>query len=180
MSSIAQFELLLRQLLSPDNTLRNQAEQSFNECKKYPDNTVVHLLQLLRGSADTEVRSLSIILLRRMLLKESEPIWAHLSRETQQGLKQGLLAALVEEKVDKVKHKLSVCISALAASLVNSEGWPELLPALFNFAKTDQPALREAALHVFAQLAQFLGASLVPYFSLLRTVLVLDSVIKQA
>lgn len=60
--SIENFERVLQNILSPDNNLRNQAEQHFNTAKQNPDYCVSSLLSILRNSKEVSVCPLLLTL----------------------------------------------------------------------------------------------------------------------
>jgi hypothetical protein len=61
-------------------------------------------------------------------------------------------------------------VSELASSILPENGWPELLPFMFQCVTADNNRLRESALLIFAQLAQYIGETLVPYLDTLHSV----------
>lgn len=60
--SLQEFEQVIANILSPDNNIRNQAEQYYNSTKSNPDFCVGSLVQLLRSSQQIHVRKLSFSL----------------------------------------------------------------------------------------------------------------------
>lgn len=55
MATLQDFEAILLNTLSSDNTVRKQAEDLFDQAKQYPDQIVTSLTQLLRQSQRAEV-----------------------------------------------------------------------------------------------------------------------------
>jgi hypothetical protein len=62
----ANFELLVMQLLSADNTGRKQAEAVYEALKAHPDPCLELLLRCLRQSEKVENRSFCAIMLRKV------------------------------------------------------------------------------------------------------------------
>jgi hypothetical protein len=62
-------------------------------------------------------------------------------------------------------------VGELAAGIYDDGKWPELLPFLFTCVTQGQETLKESALNVFAQLAEYLGESLVPHLDTLHGIL---------
>jgi hypothetical protein len=62
----ANFELLVMQLLSADNTGRKQAEAVYEALKTHPDPCLELLLRCLRQSEKVENRSFCAIMLRKV------------------------------------------------------------------------------------------------------------------
>jgi hypothetical protein len=113
LSSAANFEMLVAQLLVPDNTARQQAEELFQDSKQHADACVSHLTQILRTSPSMEHKSFCAVMLRKVhapligslrrwspladlasqaaapplqvLTKEDPPVWAKASPNVQVG-----------------------------------------------------------------------------------------------
>jgi len=188
MSDIQQFELLIQQLMSADNNLRGQAEQSFNTAvRQFPDKVAISLLQLVRGSSNQPIRELSVILLRKTLVaKESEEtgdktrFWHKLSAETHQTIKNELLIGVEQEQQSSVRKKLADAVSELALFLSTHCAveespielqWPELLPFLFRLSRSENEEQRRSALEMFSKLCLYLGDSLKAHIHVLKDVL---------
>ena len=171
MSTLAAFEQLLGGLSSADNAARAQYEALFNECKKQPDVLCLQLVRALRTSTAQETREMASILLRRVLTKDEVSLWANLQAQTQDGIKGELLKSIQEESVKSITRKVCDTVCELAAGIFEDGKWPELLPFLFQCVTAGTPNLRESALNVFAQLAQYVGESLVPHLATLHGIL---------
>ena len=170
MSNLTAFEQLLGGLTSVDNSARTQYEALFNECKKQGDVLCLQLVKALRTSAQVETREMAAILLRRVLTKDEVSLWANLQAQTQAGIKSELLKSLHEEQNKRIAGKVGDTVSELAAG-VYEEGWPELLPFLFQCVTTGSDALKVTALNVFGELAAYIGDSLVPHLATLHGIL---------
>ena len=68
-------------------------------------------------------------------------------------------------------HQVCDTVGELAAGIYDDGKWPELLPFLFTCVTQGQETLKESALNVFAQLAEYLGESLVPHLDTLHGIL---------
>ena len=172
MQSLVAFEQLLGGLSASDNAARAQYEAIFNESKKQPDLLCLQLVRALRTSGATETREMASILLRRVLTKDEVSVWANLQAQTQEGIKGELLKSLQEESAKSIVRKVRDVVCELAAGIFDDGKWPELMPFLFNCVVNAQnPPLRESALIVFAQLAEYIGESLVPHLATLHQIL---------
>ena len=60
-AALQQFEQMVLALMSPDNTMRGQAEETFNQAKQNPDALTTALLTHLRknGGEQARIRALS-------------------------------------------------------------------------------------------------------------------------
>mmetsp|Transcript_21433 Transcript_21433/g.29989 ORF Transcript_21433/g.29989 Transcript_21433/m.29989 type:complete len:1094 (-) Transcript_21433:418-3699(-) len=177
-SNISQFELILKQLLSIDNTARKQAEDAYNETKKNPEFLIASLVHFIRLSTDEQVRDLCCVLLRRALGSGNDSLWGNISPQAQATVKIQLLEIMEMDQSQHSRGQVANCISELALTIFDPKNpnpttaWPELLPFLFKLVKSDKPGLRETALNIFADLAPHLGDVLRPHFPLLKEVLV--------
>jgi len=171
MSSLTAFEQLLGGLSSADNATRTQYESLFNECKKQPDLLCLQLTRAMRSSGAQETREMASILLRRVLTKDEVSLWANLQQQTQDGVKGELLKVLQEEQTRSIVRKACDTICELAAGILEEGKWPELLPFLFQCVTNGTDALKESALNVFAQLAEYIGDALVPHLAMLHGIL---------
>ena len=171
MSSLTAFEQLLSGLSSADNSARVQYESIFNECKKQPDLLCLQLTRALRTSGAQETREMASILLRRVLTKDEVSLWANLQQQTQDGVKGELLKVLQEESVRSIVRKACDTVCELAAGILEEGKWPELLPFLFQCVTSGTANLKESALNVFAQLAEYIGDALVPHLATLHGIL---------
>ncbi|MFS8008671.1 putative TOG domain, importin beta family [Helianthus anomalus] len=173
-----QFETLISHLMSAVNEQRSQAETLFNLCKQHhPDTLVLKLSQLLHSSPHAEARAMSAVLLRRILTagsgnddSQSVTLYPSLSIQTKLTLKSSLLESVSRESVKSIAKKLCDTVSELAAVVLPENEWPELLPFMFSCVTSGNPRLRESALLIFAQLAQYIGEMLVPHLDTLHSV----------
>ncbi|KAK9941431.1 hypothetical protein M0R45_018032 [Rubus argutus] len=167
----APFQTLISHLMSSSNEQRSQAELLFNLCKQTdPDSLSLKLAHLLQFSPAQEARAMSAILLRKQLTRDDSYLWPRLSANTQSTLKSILLSCIQREDIKSISKKLCDTISELASGILPDNGWPELLPFMFQCVSSDSPKLQESAFLIFAQLSQYIGDSLVPFIKELHTV----------
>ncbi|KAJ6713495.1 IMPORTIN-5-LIKE [Salix purpurea] len=113
---------------------------------------------------------MSAVLLRKLLTRDDSYLWPRLSLQTQSSLKSILLACLQQESVKSITKKLCDTVSELASGILPDNGWPDLLPFMFQCVTSDSVKLQESAFLIFAQLSQYIGESLVPYIKELHGV----------
>ncbi|KAM7500304.1 hypothetical protein LguiA_024718 [Lonicera macranthoides] len=165
------FETLISTLMSTNNDQRSQAETLFNLCKQtHPDNLSLKLAHVLHSSPTPESRAMSAVLLRKLLTAGESSLYPSLSPAAQLTLKSTLLESITRETTRTITKKLCDTISELASSVLPENGWPEILPFMFQCVTSENPKLRESSLLIFAQLAQYIGESLVPYLDTLHSV----------
>ncbi|KAI7729184.1 hypothetical protein M8C21_025858, partial [Ambrosia artemisiifolia] len=131
----APFEALISHLTSSSNDQRSNAEIIFNLCKQTDPNTlVIKLAQLLQLSPHVEARAMSAVLLRKQLTQDDSLVWNSLTRSTQ---------SLLEEAKTVIK-KLCDTVSELGSVILRDNGWPELLPFVFQCVALDNYKLQES------------------------------------
>ncbi|KAM5550342.1 hypothetical protein ABKV19_027497 [Rosa sericea] len=167
----SQFETLISHLMSSSNEQRSQAEALFNLCKQaHPDALLLKLVHVLQASTRPESRTMSVILLRRQLTRDDSFLWPRLSASTQSTLKSTLLTCLQSESTKSMSKKLCDTVSELASAILPDNQWPELLPFMFHCVTSENSKLQESALLIFAQLAHYIGETLVPQLTTLHSV----------
>ncbi|KAM1802697.1 hypothetical protein ACFX12_028759 [Malus domestica] len=167
----APFQTLISHLMSSANDQRSQAELLFNLCKQTdPDSLSLKLAHLIQFSPAAEARAMSAILLRKQLTRNDSYLWPRLNPTTQSTLKTILLTCIQQEGTKSISKKLCDTISELASGILPDNGWPELLPFMFQCVSSDSPKLQEAAFLIFAQLSQYIGDIMVPHIKELHAV----------
>ncbi|KAI3366277.1 hypothetical protein L3Q82_009751 [Scortum barcoo] len=174
MAEQQQFYLLLGNLMSPDNNVRKQAEETYDTI---PGQTkITFLLQAIRdGSAAEEVRQMAAVLLRRLLSSSFEEIYPGLTLEMQTAIKTELLTSIQQETSPNIRKKVCDIAAELCRNLIDDDGnnqWPELLKFLFDSVNSDNVGLREAALHIFWNFPGIFGNQQQHYMEVIKRMLV--------
>ncbi|EOA34033.1 hypothetical protein CARUB_v10021533mg [Capsella rubella] len=172
------FETLISHLMSSSNEQRSHAESLFNLCKQtHPDSLALKLVQSLNSSPNLELRAMSAVLLRKQLTRAGDDddgsafIYTRIAESTRLSIKSVLLASLQQESTKSIAKKVCDTISELASAILPENGWPELLPFMFQCVVAgDNPNLQEYALLIFSRLAQYIGETLIPHLSTLHSV----------
>uniref|UniRef100_A0AAY5F0B9 TOG domain-containing protein n=1 Tax=Electrophorus electricus TaxID=8005 RepID=A0AAY5F0B9_ELEEL len=115
MAEQQQFYLLLGNLMNPDNSVRKQAEETYDTI---PGATkITFLLQAIRdASAAEEVRQMAAVLLRRLLSSSFEEVYPGLTLDIQTAIKTELLACIQLDGSSSIRKK--VCDVAAECSLI--------------------------------------------------------------
>lgn len=167
----AAFELLLRRLLETSNEDRKEAERVFTLCKTQGEALTVRLVGVIQSpSISPDVRTLAAVLLRRVIVKDEESLWPQLNPSAQAKLKTDLLSILQAEPAKPIWKKVCDTISELAVGIVETSGWPELLPFMFQCVTANDDRMKEASLIIFAQIAPYLQDPLLPHLASLHDV----------
>ncbi|KAL1215898.1 Transportin-1 [Cardamine amara subsp. amara] len=171
------FETLISHLMSSSNEQRSHAESLFNLCKQtHPDSLSLKLVQSLNSSPNPELRAMSAVLLRKQLTRtgdddDSAFIYPRIGESTRSTIKSVLIASLQQESTKSIAKKLCDTIAELASAILPENGWPELLPFMFQcVVAANNVNLQEYALLIFSRLAQYIGETLIPYLNTLHSV----------
>lgn len=127
------------------------------------------------------------------MLTRDEPLWSKISHQVKQTIKSELLACLQHEPERSITKKVCDCVSDIATEIFDdvkvavmksmdvqedteavrqhateifhkeSQGWPELLPFIFQCVQSGQPSHAESAFLVFDQLARFSMDQMIQY-----------------
>uniref|UniRef100_A0A4W3GP23 Karyopherin (importin) beta 3 n=1 Tax=Callorhinchus milii TaxID=7868 RepID=A0A4W3GP23_CALMI len=134
MAEQQQFYLLLSNLLNPDNAIRKQAEEAYENITGQAK--VTFLLQALRNTAaGEEVRQMAAVLMRRMLSASFEEVYPNLPTDAQNAIKTELLLGIQTEGSPNIRRKTCDIAAELSRNLIDDDGnnqWPELLKFLFE------------------------------------------------
>uniref|UniRef100_A0AAR2LIC1 TOG domain-containing protein n=1 Tax=Pygocentrus nattereri TaxID=42514 RepID=A0AAR2LIC1_PYGNA len=100
-----QFYLLLGNLMSPDNNVRKQSEETYDAI---PGSTkITFLLQAIRdASAAEDVRQMAAVLLRRLLSSAFEEVYPGLTIDVQMAIKTELLASIQMDSSSSIRKKV--------------------------------------------------------------------------
>jgi hypothetical protein len=170
MADISQFEQMILALCSPDNTIRNQAEQALNQAKENPEILLTAMTQLLRTNQNPQVRSMCALLLRKQAMQpgaadasgQASSSLARLSPQARQMVKSELLACIEAETERSIRKKVCDAVGQFGVSELsaNIASWPELLPFMLQASTSGHAAMQEAALLIFSALSDFIAEHL--------------------
>uniref|UniRef100_A0A8C5LW63 Importin 5 n=1 Tax=Leptobrachium leishanense TaxID=445787 RepID=A0A8C5LW63_9ANUR len=169
-----QFYLLLGNLLSPDNSSRKQAEETYDSIPG--PSKITFLLQAIRNAgAAEEARQMAAVLLRRLLSSSFEDVYPSLPVEVQNAIKSELLLVIQLEAQSNMRKKICDIVAELARNLIDDDGnnqWPEALKFLFESVSSQDVGLREAALHIFWNFPGIFGNQQQHYLDVIKRMLV--------
>jgi len=166
-----EFEAIVRNLMSPDNAARNQAETMYAGIKgSNPGWLVQALLHVLQTSQDHALRQMCAVILRRAIAKLGpESAFPTLATDVQALTKSSLLQLVAAEQQSPVRRSLTFCVSGLASVLCEKGEWPELFPFLFTGVKDGDAGLKKACLGIFSSLTGYLEDTFIQqYIPVLR------------
>uniref|UniRef100_A0A8C5JYC5 Importin 5 n=1 Tax=Jaculus jaculus TaxID=51337 RepID=A0A8C5JYC5_JACJA len=169
-----QFYLLLGNLLSPDNVVRKQAEETYENIPG--QSKITFLLQAIRNTtAAEEARQMAAVLLRRLLSSAFDEVYPTLPSDVQTAIKSELLIIIQMETQSSMRKKVCDIAAELARNLIDEDGnnqWPEGLKFLFDSVSSQNMGLREAALHIFWNFPGIFGNQQQHYLDVIKRMLV--------
>ena len=168
------FRSLLVQLLDADNNIRSDGEKKYDEIPS-PVRARLLLSIACTESQNVELKSLAIVLFRRLLTTDFAAISSGLPPESINQMKSDLLTLIKIPSDTLIKRKICDATAELAKNLIDENGenlWPEFLQFLFECVNSNDPILKECALNMFAYLPGAFGNKQALYMELIRNMLV--------
>ncbi|KAM3958280.1 karyopherin beta 3 [Aphomia sociella] len=155
----AQFYQLLNTILSPENDIRSQAEEAYNNIPT--ETKVVHLVGAIQnGDLGEDIRQTAAVFLRRLFSTDFFEFFPKLPFEQQSMLREQLLLTLQMEVSQQLRRKICDVVSELARNHIDDDGvnqWPEFLQFMFNCANSQDPNIKEAGIRMFTSVPGVFG-----------------------
>uniref|UniRef100_A0A6Q2XKZ8 TOG domain-containing protein n=1 Tax=Esox lucius TaxID=8010 RepID=A0A6Q2XKZ8_ESOLU len=131
MAEQQQFYLLLGNLMSPDNNIRKQSEEAYDNI---PGQTkITFLLQAIRDVACAEeVKTMAAVLLRRLLSSSFEEIYPGLTVDMQTAIKTELVTSIQTEASPNIRKKVADIAAELCRNLIGGWGGGRNFPGIFG------------------------------------------------
>jgi hypothetical protein len=171
MGEMAQFEVLVGQLMSATNEIRTEAETAYSQL---PEETRVQfLVQCVTAGTSMETRTMSAVLLRR-LLSNIDDFTGKVSAETQQMCKSNLVEALQRDQDEQISKKLADVVAELAKCYLDESGtnqWPDILKFLYDCCQSPEPHLKSVALHIINAFPGIFGTQQETYMAVIKEML---------
>ncbi|KAJ3333055.1 hypothetical protein HDU76_011870 [Blyttiomyces sp. JEL0837] len=174
--AIAELANVVNALLSPNDDRKAAEERLQSDWRVHRiEQLVVGLAQLMSVHESPEVRSLSAILLRRIVTKpplaqtqaasdddDERTVWALLPLEIRIVVQEILIRALGQETQMNVRHKICDTISDVAdqiSMLEKAEGeWPQLQQVIMECMKSPDATFRESGLRIVGTVPHVISA----------------------
>ncbi|GBP06317.1 Importin-5 [Eumeta japonica] len=136
-----QFQQILSSLLSTDNEVRQQAEDTYNNVPR--DLKVTHLLATIHnGQQSEEARQMAAVLLRRLFTSEFLEFYKELPQEAQGQLLQQILLAVQQDVTPNLRRKICEVVAEAARNLIDDDGnnqWPDFCNFFSSALTRPQP-----------------------------------------
>lgn len=141
---LGSLEETLKQITSP-GTVKTASARLQSEFYPKPE-TLPALVHLLQNHPDQHIRQLSGVEARKLVARFWED--DSLSDDVKKQIRQSLLVSTGSEPDPLQRHTSSRVISAIAQLDVDENKWPELMPALYNGAKSNDASQREVFVYI--------------------------------
>eukprot|EP00298_Acanthocystis_sp_HF-20_P014614 c20843_g1_i1.p1 GENE.c20843_g1_i1~~c20843_g1_i1.p1 ORF type:complete len:1114 (+),score=510.20 c20843_g1_i1:83-3343(+) len=149
---------LLVQLLSANNEERAAAESIFNQAKNSPQELVFGLLKCLVESPRSDLKLMSSILLRQVLVRDEKSLWDNLQVDAKQEVKRVLLSVLASFVEKNIQRKICDIIAELTAK--QDEDKNSILVQMVEWSKSDNQNLRLSSVLVLSQMCKEHGEAI--------------------
>lgn len=154
--SIDNFIRLLEQLHVSDNTLRSNAENTFNTLKEQNNTSLPFMLltALSHPHVSNTVQRLAVVLLRLVLIRETPSLFFRLDPGRREDLKGLLLLQLNTENDIYLKSRLCDIVGELSGILHSEDiEWPEILTFTQGCVVSNDPVMREIGLGLISMIS---------------------------
>ncbi|VDN02262.1 unnamed protein product [Thelazia callipaeda] len=162
MTSIPEFNSLINSMLCPENKERREAEYQYDQIEVLPKTRFLFQL-FMDQTASVEVRSLSLVLMRRLLYNKWSELSSAWSKENREQFCDQLLKLATEEQNHVLRKRVIDVIAELARSTIDSEtgiqNWSGVIQFLELCASSNNATLRETGMILFENIPSVFGAS---------------------
>jgi len=168
-----QFNQLLDNLMSLDNSIRQQAETTYGTIPF--EHKLIFLVKCMRNTTiPIASRTLALVMLRRLISTSVEEDWSRIDEQIKNTVKAELLTAVQQETDQSVRKKITDVIAELARFLIDEDGtnkWPEVLKFLFELSHSTNILLKESALNIFTSFPGIFGNQETHYLQVIHQLL---------
>jgi len=143
---------LLQQLFQPDTQVVRAATETLKAYFKEVE-ALENLLLLMSGNPDQQVRQISCVYLRKIIVR----LWPVLTPDQQATTKNLLLQRFKEEPVTLVKKNIADVIGSLGKILIPNKEWNELFQFIFVSTQAEELAQKELAMILLSVIIEYFG-----------------------
>ncbi|KAL2158813.1 hypothetical protein VTH06DRAFT_4005 [Thermothelomyces fergusii] len=119
------------------------------------------LIEIVATHQDVNVRQQAAVQAARLAVKH----WEKIPKEQKPAVRQHLVQATMNEQTPRARHANSRLVAAVAAIDLEDGEWPDLIPALFNLASSNEVAQREVGSYIIFSLLEENPTSFVDHMS---------------
>lgn len=152
---MADFSSFLENLTTPNNAVRAAAESEYDRLKGDPSSRLPFLLLncLQNASTKINIRVLSAVLLRRLLIQDEDSGYHKMAATEQSQLKTGLLTILAAERDPYLKARICDIVGELAGYILEPADWPEIVPYTYSIIQSADALEKETGLALMGMIA---------------------------
>ncbi|KAL2200108.1 armadillo-type protein [Corynascus similis CBS 632.67] len=108
------------------------------------------LVEIVATHQDVNVRQQAAVQAARLAVKH----WEKIPKEQKPAVRQHLVQATMNEQTPRARHANSRLVAAVAALDLEDGEWPDLIPALFNLAGSNEVGQREVGSYIIFSLLE--------------------------
>ncbi|KAJ3427550.1 karyopherin (importin) beta [Anaeramoeba flamelloides] len=171
---LKEFEMLLGDLMTPNNMVRSQAEEGYHTLVENKPQLVCYcLFGMLEFSSNLNTKSLAMLLLRRLVVNKLNPVWNKIPTEAQLEIKSKLLESLQNVESKYLSRRIAdVIIAIKSTTSQETDEWPDLLPFLFKTLNNNENIkFQSLIIYILQELCYHLRSPLKKYHSEILNIL---------
>ncbi|XP_069698314.1 importin-4-like [Periplaneta americana] len=153
-------EEILSKLLVADNAVIQQGTRELREAFKNPE-VIPALCNVVGVSQNPQIRQYAAVLLRKRLSKSKH--WTKLPVNVRNGIKQGILQALVSEPEKFVKNSIAQFIGTIVRHEFPNQSWPEVLQFIQQLTSSDNISDKELGMYTLNVITEISPDQFLPH-----------------
>ncbi|CAD5235672.1 unnamed protein product [Bursaphelenchus xylophilus] len=159
-------------LLGTDNELRVAAERQYNEVPLA--NRAQLLLQLyMDASVNNEVRSMALVLFRRLLSADYNELWHAVGEQAKPEFLQQFITFITQEDTPVLRKRLTDIVAEISRNTINEDTakqeWTGVMQLIEHCATSDRPELREVGMQLIENVPNIFGVDQEHYMNGIKT-----------
>nr|CAD7590948.1 unnamed protein product [Timema genevievae] len=155
-------EEILAKLLVADSAIIQQGTQELREAFKNVD-VIPALCNVIGVSQNPQIRQYAAVLLRKRLNKAKH--WTKLSINVRNGIKEGILQALINEPEKFVKNAIAQFIGTIVKHEFPNKTWPEVLQFIQQMINSDNTTDKELGMYTLSMITEISPDQFLPHAS---------------
>ncbi|XP_067002902.2 importin-4 [Anabrus simplex] len=153
-------EDILAKLLVADNAVIQKGTKELREAFKSPD-VIPALCNVVGSSQNPQIRQYAAVLLRKRLYRPKH--WMKLPVNVRDGIKQGILQALVNEPEKFVKNSIAQFIGTIVKHEFQNQTWPEVLQFIQQLCTSESIPDKELGMYTLSVITEVSPDQFLPH-----------------
>lgn len=150
----------LNKLLVADNAVIQEGTKELGDLLKTPG-VVGELCKVMGTSTAPQVRQYAAVILRKRLGKSRH--WVKLEPNVKDGIKEGVLQALMREPESSVRNAIAQFVGVIARHELSAGNWPALLQFIQQMVQSQNVQERQLGVYVVSVVSSVAGDQLLPH-----------------